>query len=205
MSEGPVTAHGPVVRMTRGRSTTQWGMVALIVSESMLFLLLLVVYLYYRAQPGAWPPEQFHLPELRMSAIRTAVLLGSSVPVVLAERSLDRRGHAGRAALWWLAALAMAGWFLWTHVQEQVVLVAELLPQEHVYGTVLLTILNFHAAHLTIGIGIGLFVVAQLLTGHVRQDRSALQRVGGLYWHFVDAIWVVVYGLLYLSPHLLGR
>lgn len=205
MKEAPVTADGPVVAIQRGRSTTEWGVIALVVSESMLFLLLLVVYLYYRGQPGPWPPEGLPLPELSMSAIRSLVLIGSSIPVVLAERSLERRGRNGRVALWWLVALAMAGWFLYGHVIEQFTLVEELVPQQEVYGAVVLTILNFHAIHLTVGIAMGAFVVLHLLTGRITAERSAILRVGALYWHFVDVIWVVVYSLLYLSPHVLGR
>lgn len=205
MSQAPMTAEGPVVGVQRGRSATQWGVIALMVSEGMLFLLLFVVYLYYRGQPGPWPPEGLPMPELQRSLVRTAVLLGSSIPVMLAERSLDRHGNAGRAALWWLLSLAMAGWFLYGHVQEQFKLVEELIPQQEVYGTVMLTILNFHAAHLTVGLAVGAFVVLHLLTGRITARRSAVLRVGSLYWHYVDVIWIFVYGLLYVSPHLLGR
>ena len=205
MSQAPVTAEGPVVGMQRGRSTTQWGVIALMISEGMLFLLLFVVYLYYRGQPGPWPPEGLPLPELSTSLVRTAVLLGSSIPVMLAERALERHGRTRRAALWWLVALAMAGWFLYGHVVEQQKLITELVPQQEVYGSIVLTILNFHAVHLAVGLAIGLFVVVHLLTGRITARRPAVLQVGSWYWHYVDAIWVVVYGLLYVSPHLLGR
>ena len=75
MREVGVTQHGPVIAFTRGRSTTQWGVVALIVSESMLFLLLLAVYLYYRGAPGPWPPTELPLPDVGGSIVRAAVLL----------------------------------------------------------------------------------------------------------------------------------
>ena len=205
MSQAPMTAEGPVVGIQRGRSTTQWGVIALMVSEGMLFLLLFVVYLYYRGQPGPWPPEGLPMPELSKSLVRTAILLGSSIPVVLAERSMERRGNTGRTVLWWLLALAMAGWFMYGHVLEQQKLAGELIPQQEVYGSVVMTILNFHAAHLAVGLGVGVFVVVHLLTGRVTARRSSILKVGSLYWHYVDAIWVAVYALLYLSPHLLGR
>ena len=99
----------------------------------------------------------------------------------------------------------MAGWFLHTHVREQFRLVEELSPTEEVYGTVMVVILNFHAVHLLAGLGVGLFVVLQLLTGRVTARRPEILTVGSLYWHFVDEVWVVVYSLLYLSPHVLGR
>lgn len=205
MKEVGVTQHGPVIAFTRGRSTTQWGVVALVVSESMLFLLLLAVYLYYRGAPGPWPPAELPLPDVGGSALRAAVLLLSSIPVVLGERSLEKHGHTGRAALWWTLALAMASWFMWGHVVEQSHMVEELVPTEQVYGTVVMTILNFHALHLLVGIVMGIVVVVHLLTGRITPRRTAIMGVGSIYWHFVDVVWVVVYGLLFISPHLLGR
>ena len=205
MREVGVTQHGPVIAFTRGRSTTQWGVVALVVSESMLFLLLLAVYLYYRGAPGPWPPAELPLPDVAGSLVRAAVLLLSSIPVVLGERALEKHGHTTRAALWWLVALGMAGWFMYGHVHEQFLLAEELMPTEQVYGTVVMTILNFHALHLLVGILIGVVVVVHLLTGRITPRRTAIMGVGSIYWHFVDVVWIVVYGLLFLGPHVLGR
>lgn len=205
MRQVGVTAEGPVIAFTRGRSTTWWGVVALVVSESLLFLLLFAVYFYYRGQAGPWPPAALPLPDVAGSALRAAVLLLSSIPVVLAERSLEKHGHVVRAVLWWLVALAMAGWFLYGHVEEQFVLNAELLPTEQVYGSVVMVILNFHALHLLVGMAVGAMVVVHLLTGRITRSRPPIMEVGALYWHFVDVIWLAVYGLLFLSPHLLGR
>lgn len=205
MKQVGVTAEGPVIAFTRGRSTTWWGMVALIVSETLLFLLLFAVYFYYRGQAGPWPPADLPLPDVAGSAVRAAVLLLSSIPVILAERWLERDGDVWKAVGGWLVALAMAGWFLWGHVEEQFLLFEELAPTEQVYGSVVMTILNFHALHLTVGIALGGIVVVHLLTGRITRSRPPIMEVGALYWHYVDVVWVVVYGLLFLGPHVLGR
>lgn len=198
-----MSSPGPTVRIRPGRSTAWWGMVGLMVTEGMLFALLLFAYFYFRAQPGGWPPGALPMPELKGSAIRTLLLVGSSVPMVLAERALEERADTAKSAVWMTIALAMASVFLIGHVQEQFVLYEELAPTETAYGSVMVTILNFHAAHLIVGMVVLAFVLVQVLRGKATQERSTQLTMGGLYWHFVDAIWVVVYASLYLSPHLL--
>jgi heme/copper-type cytochrome/quinol oxidase subunit 3 len=205
MSQIGVSAEGPVIRMRRGRSTAWWGIVGMMATEGMLFLLLFAVYLYHRGAPGPWPPSELPLPELAKSGIRSVVLLATTVPMVLAERSLKHHGRPGRTALYLLAVLGLAGWFLYGHVVEQFKLVEELRPTEHVYGAAVMTILNFHALHLIVGMIILTFLLIHVLTGRITQRRPTMLTTGGMYWHYVDAIWLVVYSLVYLSPHLLGR
>lgn len=200
-----VTSHGPTVRIRPGRSTAWWGMASLIATEGMLFLLLLFTYFYFRAQQGPWPPADLPLPGLLSSAIRSVILLASSGPMVLAERAVERRGDAGKAAAWIAVTLAMAGVFLIGHVQEQFLFIDELTPTRTAYGSVMMVILNFHAVHLVVGMLILVFVMIQVLRRRATAERPTILSVGGLYWHFVDVIWVFVYSSLYLSPHVLGN
>lgn len=204
MSTLGVSSAGPTVRLRPGRSTAWWGMVGLMVTEAMLFGLLLFTYFYFRAQPGEWPPGALPMPELTASGVRSVLLIGSSLPMVLAERSLEEEGTRARSVVWMLITLAMAAVFLIGHVQEQLVLWTELAPTETAYGSVMMTILNFHALHLIIGMVVLAFVLVHTMRGAVTRERPTQLRMAGLYWHFVDAIWVLVYASLYLSPHLLG-
>lgn len=199
-----VTAHGPTVAVRPGRSTVWWGVVGLIVTESMIFLLLLFTYFYFRAQPGPWPPADLPDPQLATPLIRSAVLLGSTIPMVLAERALQERGRAGSSVLWQLVALAMAAYFMYGHVTEQFTLAHELAPLDTAYGSVVMTILNFHGVHLAIGMLALAFVTVHTLRGAVTPERPTMLAVAGMYWHFVDAIWVFVFATIYLSPHVLG-
>lgn len=205
MSVTGVSYEGPVVAVRAGRSTAWWGMVMLMITEGMLFLLLIFVYFFFMAQDGSWPPEGLEPPSLSASWPRAALLLLSSVPMVLAERALTHRGDAVRCALMLTVTLLMAGVFMYGHVAEQAILVEELSPTETAYGSVFLTVINFHALHLLIGMAILVFVLAQVLRGRATAARPTQLTTGGLYWHFVDAVWVVVYGALYISPHVLGR
>lgn len=199
-----MTASGATFAIRPGRSTAWWGMVGLIVTESMLFLLLLFSYFYFRAQEGSWPPADLPEPSLVQPAIRSAILLGSTVPMVLAERALEHRGSRGWSVLWQLVALAMGAVFLAGHVREQFVLVDELSPQLTAYGSVVMTILNFHGAHLAIGMLALGFVTLHTARGAVTQERPTILTIAGMYWHFVDVIWAFVFSTIYLSPHLLG-
>lgn len=199
-----VTSSGPTVAIRPGRSTAWWGMVGLIVTESMLFLLLLFTYFYFRAQDGPWPPAGLPDPALLSPAIRSAILLGSTLPMMWAERALNEHGDRAKSVVWQLVALGMAGVFLIGHVQEQLTLLDELMPEQTAYGSVMLTILNFHAAHLVIGMLILGFVAVHTARGAVTQARPTMLSIAGYYWHFVDVIWVLVFSSLYLSPHLLG-
>ena len=205
MSGVGTTAGGPTIEVRGGRSTGWWGMAGLIVTESVLFALLLFVYFYFRAGLGDWPPGDLPMPGIKSSAIRSALLLGSSIPMVLAERSLKERGHTAKSAVWMFVALAMAAIFLTGHIQEQFRLFDELSPMTTAYGAVVVTILNFHAAHLIIGMGVLSFLLIHVVRGRITQERHSMLELGGLYWHFVDAIWIFVYSSLYLSPHLLAN
>lgn len=205
MTDVGVSARGPVIAHHRGRSTAWWGTMGLMVSETILFSLLLAVYLYHRGGEGAWPPAGLPMPELAQSGVRSVLLIGSSLPMVLAERAMTHHRRPIATAVWLVATLVLSGIFLAGHVHEQFKLAEELHPTEQVYGAVVMTILNFHGAHLVAGMLMLAFVLVGVLSARVTTERATMLKVSGMYWHFVDGIWVVVYGLLYVSPHLLGR
>lgn len=205
MSGVGATASGPTIEVRAGRSTGWWGMAGLIVTESVLFALLLFVYFYFRAGLGEWPPGDLPMPELKASGIRSALLLGSSLPVMLAERSLKKYGDTAKSAVWMFIGLAMAAVFLTGHMQEQFKLFDELSPMTTAYGATMVTILNFHAAHLIVGMGVLVFMLVHVLRGRITQERHSMLELGGLYWHFVDVIWIFVYSSLYLAPHVLAN
>ncbi len=203
MSTLGVTSSGPTVAMRPGRSLGWWGMVAMIVTESMLFGLLIFVYFYFRAGLDPWPPPGIPLPALKAAGIRSVLLLGSSLPFALGERALERHHDRARAVVWLVIAEALAAVFLIGHVQEQFALWAEVAPTATAYGSTLFTILNFHALHLIVGMLIGAFAIVHLIRGRITPERSTMLTIAGMYWHFVDAVWVVVFATIYLSPHLL--
>lgn len=200
MSVG-VTSAGPAVE-TESRTTGWWGMVMFMVTEGMVFGLLLFVYFYLAARSPTWPPDGFPDPELTQSFVRSLLLFASSATMIAAERAVGRDRTDG-LAIWTAITFALATAFFIGHWQEQFHLLEELTPGSSAYGTVFITIVNFHAFHLLVGMGMLVFVFAAAVAGRFSAQRHEIVRNIGMYWHYVDVIWLVVYGSLYVSPHLI--
>lgn len=185
------------------RSLGWWGLVVLIASEATLFGLLLFVNFYLRVNARTWPLGGIDDPELTLSAIRSVILLASSIPAVLAERAA-RRGDQRRFRLLIAITFAMAAIFLAGHIQEYVVLLPEFSWNTNAYGSVFYTITGLHALHLVIGMAVLAYLFVQSWRGRFdgRLDRPSVT-CGILYWHFVDVVWIAVYSSLYLSVSLL--
>ncbi|MEZ5264475.1 MAG: heme-copper oxidase subunit III [Acidimicrobiales bacterium] len=184
-----------------GRSVGWWGLLALVATESMVFALLLFGNFYLRAQAPQWPPAGVADPELKLSAIRTAILLGSSIPAVWAERAAKaghRRSMLTGLGLTWLAGAV----FLAGHTQEWVKLWPDLKPSTNAYGSVTYTITGLHGLHLVVGLVVVGYLFVRGAGGRYASGRRAPLEIGLWYWHFVDAVWVAVYTSLYLSVSL---
>jgi cytochrome c oxidase subunit III len=182
-----------------GRSLGWWGVVFLIATEATLFGLLLFVNFYLRANADRWPPAGVDDPELLLSGIRSLILIGSSIPVALAERAA-RRGDQASMRRWLTVTFLMGAVFLAGHIQEYVTLWPEFTFRSHAYGSIFYTLTGLHALHLVIGLGVLAYLVAASSTGRY-EGRTEITAVGCgiLYWHFVDVVWIAVYSSLYLS------
>lgn len=181
-----------------GRTLGWWGVVTMIATEGMLFALLLFVYLQLRANADRWPLGDIAGPELVESGLRTVVLFMSSVPIHLA----DRAAHAGdQRELRWSLALTwvMGALFLAGHVDEWAKLLAEFTPATNAYGSAFYTITGFHALHVAVGLVVVAYLWAGAVTGRYGPGHATGVTTGAMYWHFVDAVWIVVYGTLYVS------
>jgi cytochrome c oxidase subunit 3 len=195
-------AHRPVGDLpigSAGKRAGGWfGMLALIVTEGSLFFYLLLCYFYLAMQaPVAWPPDG--PPRLMVPALNTVVLLASSVAVWAAERGI-KRGSRTRA-LWALAvAIALGAAFVMVQLGEWHNKAFSLTS--HQYGSLYFTITGFHLLHVVIGLGVLLFLFLWTALGYFDERRFAALKIGGLYWHFVDAVWLFVFASLYLTPYL---
>jgi cytochrome c oxidase subunit III len=192
------TAHGPEAGSFSGRPLGWWGLMAMIATEAMMFALLFFVNLELRIQADSWPLDGISGPELKVSGLRTALLLGSSIPIHYAVRASERGDHRGVS--WGLAiAWLMGALFLVGHVAEWNTTLDEFTPGTNAYGSAFYTITGLHALHLLVG----LVVVGYLWFGSVNRRYSPTHRTGlhngAIYWHFVDIVWIFVFTLLYLS------
>lgn len=176
-----------------------WGMMALIATEASLFSYLIFSYLYLASQtPVHWPPEG--LPKIGIGSLNTAVLLSSSVFVWLCER-LVRRRKVRRAVASMAFAIVLGIIFIGIQLREW-----HNHPYgiaSHLYGSLYFTITGFHVIHVLIGLAILMFLMIWTALGYFDEKRCAALKIGGLYWHFVDVVWLFIFTTLYITPFLI--
>lgn len=191
----------PGVREGSGKSLGYWGTWAMIITEAVLFALLLFAYFQLRVGAEKWPLGDIADPELVKSGFRTVVLLGSTIPMHLADKAAEARNQTKlRWSLgvgWLMGAIFLAG-----HFDEWATLLREFTPTTNAYGSLLYTITGLHALHLIIGLVVAGYLWVGAVAGRYEHGSTTGVKCGILYWHFVDAVWVVVYSTLYLSVSL---
>jgi len=175
------------------------AMAGLIIAESAIFTIFVVAYLFYlgKSITGPTPLEVLETP-----IFYTICLLSSSLTIHLAAKSLERDYRRLFLCLW-LLTIALGGLFLYGTAQEWHRLIYEhgLTISTNLFGTTYYSLVGLHAFHVTAGL-IMLSVVAIFgLIGRIGVSQSARVAVLSMYWHFVDAVWVVVFTVVYV----LGR
>ena len=172
------------------------GMFSLIVAESSIFTIFVVAYLYYIGKSLSGPtPQQV----LRLPIFNTICLLSSSLTIHLAVNAL-RAGKNPTFKLFWFLTLALGAVFLIGTGREWYHLIYEegLTISTNLFGTTYYSLVGLHAFHVTAGL-VGLILVMILsLAGRVKQEHAYHVGVLSLYWHFVDAVWVVVFTVVYI-------
>jgi heme/copper-type cytochrome/quinol oxidase subunit 3 len=195
-----VTYRLPIGGAGKG-STGWWGMVLLIVTEAALFAYLVFSYFYLGALArGPWPPAG--PPELRLALPNTGILLLSSGAMWYAESGIGR-GDRRRLGLGLALALVLGCVFVGIQMIEYRHLL--FTPRTGAYGSLFFTITGFHGAHVVVGLLMIAFVSARAWRGHFTAGRHLAVTNVSWYWHFVDVVWLVVFGSLYLSPRLFLR
>lgn len=197
-----IAATAPQYRMPHGVVDTSrgtWAMSLFIVTEAMLFLMLFFTYYYLGHAAPKWPPEP---PKLRLALIMLALLVSSSIVLYFAERAA--RVHAfGRARLLVIATVAIGIVFLGIQAMEYADHLTHLRPSTNAYGSIFYTITSVHAAHVILGL-LMLTYVLVLPVEHMgaahKPPHHGLKNAA-LYWHFVDAVWIVIVALLYVAPN----
>ena len=172
------------------------GMLSLIAAESAIFTIFVVAYLFYigKSQTGPMPSEV-----LRVPVFYTICLLSSSLTIHLAARALHHGGIKMFGALWFVT-LALGATFLFGTAKEWHHLIYDegLTISTNLFGTTYYSLVGLHAFHVTAGL-LGLFAVLMFtLFGKVRKEHAERMDVLSLYWHFVDAVWVVVFTVVYV-------
>ncbi|MBI5103414.1 MAG: heme-copper oxidase subunit III [Solirubrobacterales bacterium] len=190
--------HGPPPANRSSRvEPALLGMLLFIISEIMVFGAFFTAYFFIRvvADEGTWfPVDGKDLPKL-IAGVNTAILISSSFTLHWAENALklgNRRAfRAGMVATFLLGAT-----FLFVQINEYVHI--GFSPQDHAYGTVFYGLTGLHGAHVTIGLVLLGMVTIRAFRGHFSAEEHRGVEVPGIYWHFVDVMWIVVYTTVYI-------
>jgi cytochrome c oxidase subunit III len=172
------------------------AMASLIIAESSIFTIFVVAYLFYlgKSITGPTPAEVLETP-----IFFTICLLSSSLTVHFAARSLERGKRTAFLGLWSLTIL-LGGLFLFGTGMEWHRLIYQhgLTISTNLFGTTYYSLVGLHAFHVTAGLIMLTVVLIFGLAGQVHPDQSRRVDVLALYWHFVDAVWVVVFTVVYI-------
>jgi cytochrome c oxidase subunit 3 len=188
--------HGPPEANRSSRVDAQMlGMLLFIISEIMVFGAFFTAYFFIRVVGGAeWPAEGTHLP-VAIAGVNTAILLSSSVTMHWAlecAKAGNRRGlQAGMLTTFLLGAT-----FLFVQINEYVNI--GFSPQDSAQGTIFYGLTGLHGAHVFVGLTLLAMVTVRAFRGHFTPTEHRGVEVPGIYWHFVDVMWVIVYTSVYI-------
>jgi cytochrome c oxidase subunit III len=171
------------------------GMTCLIIAESAIFTIFVVAYLFYIGRDTSGPtPKQV----LEVPWFYSVCLLSSSLFIVLAEHAIEH-GKMVAFRVWWLVTMALGAIFLYGTAAEWRKLIVEdhLTISTNLFGTTYYALVGLHASHVIAGLLMMLVTAVFALTGALRPAHAKRVKVLALYWHFVDAVWLVVFTVVY--------
>ncbi|HXZ81722.1 MAG TPA: cytochrome c oxidase subunit 3 [Terriglobales bacterium] len=172
------------------------AMASLIIAESAIFTIFVVAYLFYlgKSLTGPTPREVLETP-----IFYTICLLSSSLTIHLAAKFLARGIGFAFLGLW-LLTITLGGLFLYGTAHEWHRLIYEhgLTISTNLFGTTYYSLVGLHAFHVTVGLIMLLIVAVFGFAGRVGIKQSGRVEVLSMYWHFVDAVWVVVFTVVYV-------
>ena len=182
-----------------GLSNNKLAMWMFLGSECLLFGGLISTYMLYRGRhEGSPTPSQLY--NIPLTSISSFVLLMSSLTMVLAVSAAQRRDD--RNTMTWLTVTALLGaTFVGAQVYEFTSFVHEGLGfTTNLYGSSFYTLTGFHGVHVTVGIIMLMALVGIISRSRMPGDKAEVVEMIGLYWHFVDIVWIIIFTLVYLIP-----
>ena len=172
------------------------GIILLILTESALFTMFVAVYLVYsgRSLTGPYPKDVLEMP-----IVASICLLSSSLTVYFAEHSLVK-GQVGKFKIWWAITILLGLEFLISTGIEWRKLIFEdhLTMSTNLFGSTYYSLVGLHASHVIVGLCFLTYVMGATLRGFPIQTQTRRVIFLSWYWHFVDAIWVIVFTVVYI-------
>jgi cytochrome c oxidase subunit 3 len=189
-------AHGPPIAHRSSRVDAPiLGIFLFIASEVMLFGAFFTAYFFVRVVAGTpWPTPPFHLPVF-VAGVNTVILVTSSFTMHWALQSIKRDNHAGlQAGL--LLTFLMGLTFLLTQIREYSRI--GFAPKDGAFGTIFYCLTGLHGAHVFVGLLLLAAATIRAFRGHYSSTAHHGVEIPGIYWHFVDVMWIVVYSTVYI-------
>jgi cytochrome c oxidase subunit 3 len=188
--------HGPPPANKSSRVDPQLlGMLLFIISEIMIFGAFFTAYFFIRvAQGDPWPAPGTKLP-VAVAFVNTLVLVSSSFTMHWAQTSIKKGNRFGlRAGI--VATFLLGATFLFTQINEYANI--GFAPQDHAQQTIFYSLTGLHGAHVTVGLILLLIVMVRSFRGHYTPEEHRGVEVPGIYWHFVDIMWIIVFTTVYV-------
>ena len=188
--------HGPPEANRSSRVEPQLlGMLLFIISEVMIFGAFFTAYFFIRVVQGdAWPAHGMEIPTGPV-AINTAVLLSSSLTMHWAQTSVKNGNRFGlKAGI--LSTFCLGLTFLFVQINEYAHI--GFAPHDFAQGSIFYGLTGLHGAHVCVGLILLSMVTVRAFRGHFTPEEHRGVEVPGIYWHFVDVMWIVVYTTIYI-------
>ena len=187
---GPPPAH----RSSRVEAPTL-GMLLFIMSEVMIFGAFFTAYFFIRVGEGnPWPAPGTKLP-VEVAGVNTAILVSSSFTMHWAQTAI-KKGNRFALKAGMLTTFALGATFLFVQINEYANI--GFAPQDHAQQTIFYSLTGLHGAHVFIGLCLLLFVNIRAFRGHYTPEEHRGVEVPGIYWHFGDVMWLIVYSTVYI-------
>ncbi len=191
------TDHGEVINVSTGMSNKKLLMWTFLGSDVMFFGAFIATFLVYRnrSMVGPYPADILDIP---ITSVSTFVLLMSSLAMVLAL-SYVQQDRKALGTFWIFAVVFLGAIFMGFQFYEFRLFAMEgLTPRTNLFGTTFFILTGLHGAHVTIGIFWLIFLGYAHIKGALRSDNAIDLEIAGLYWHFVDIVWIVIFTVIYL-------
>jgi cytochrome c oxidase subunit 3 len=187
--------HPPAANVSSRVDARLLGMFLFIASEIMLFGSFFTAYFFVRVVNGySWPAHGDHLPVF-VAGLNSAILLTSSATMHWALQSIKRGNRVGlQAGL--VMTFLMGATFLGTQIAEYARI--GFAPRDNAFATIFFCLTGLHGAHVFVGLTLLLFATIRAFRGHFTAEHHHGVEIPGIYWHFVDVMWIVVYTTVYI-------
>jgi heme/copper-type cytochrome/quinol oxidase subunit 3 len=195
----PLVHERTVHETSTGISNSKLGMWVFLASDCLLFGALISTYLLlrHRSVSGLGPHDVFDIP---FTSVSSFVLLMSSLTMALAVAAIAR-GDVHRNQVWLASTALLGAVFVGGQVYEFTTFYREGLGYTtNIFGSAFYTLTGFHGVHVSVGIVMLMSLLVMSLRGNLTPQRAEAVEIVGLYWHFVDIVWILIFTVVYLIP-----